>query len=85
MRYKCVKELCIPKCDGGGFEIPNTYGYVETGSIWEEEEDKTTSICGGEIHLECVSGTDDFGWIEISRLALTEAFVPLNENLGGTE
>lgn len=79
MRYKCVKELCIPKCDGDGFEIPNTYGYVETGSIWEE--DKTTSICGGEIHLECVSGTDDFGWIEISRLALTEAFVPLNDNL----
>ena len=52
MRYKCVKELCIPKCDGDGFEIPNKYGYVEPESVWGE--DKTVSICGGEIHLECV-------------------------------
>lgn len=76
MRYKCVKELCIPQCDGDGFEIPNKYGYVEPESVWEE--DKTASICGGEIHLECVSGSDDFGWIEISKTTLAEAFVPLN-------
>ena len=76
MKYKCVKELFIPDCDGGGFEIPNKYGYVEPESIWVEDE--TTNICGGEIHLECVNGSDDFGWIEISKATLAEAFVPLN-------
>ncbi len=33
MRYKCIKEMCIPKCDGDGFEILNEYGFVTVGSI----------------------------------------------------
>uniref|UniRef100_A0AAU8AZC7 Uncharacterized protein n=1 Tax=Dulem virus 35 TaxID=3145753 RepID=A0AAU8AZC7_9CAUD len=71
MKYKCIKELCIPKCDGDGFEIPNEYGYVEIGSIWEENN---SLVYGGEVHLERVTGKGEFEWIEISRETLSEAF-----------
>jgi len=72
MKYKCIKELWIPKCDNDGFEIPNECGYVKIGSIWEE--DNSFSTCGGEVHLEKVTGKSEFEWIEISRETLSEAF-----------
>lgn len=64
MRYKCIKEMCLPKCDGDGFEIPNEYGFVTVESIWERDD--RGSIIGGDIHLDSVDNNGEFGWIEIS-------------------
>lgn len=72
MRYKCVKEMCLPKYDDNGFEIPNEYGFVEVGSEWQQATG--TSVCGGEIHLDRVSGMRYPEWIEISRETLVESF-----------
>lgn len=72
MKYRCIKELCITKCDGNGFGIPNEYGYVEVGSEWQQ--DVGTSITGAEIHLDRINGEGDFTWIETSREELAEAF-----------
>lgn len=77
MKYKCVKEMCIPKCDGDGFEIPNEYGFVTVGSIWEK--DNRASIIGGDVHLESVENNGDFGWIEISADSLKENFVQIGD------
>lgn len=73
MRYKCIKEMCLPKCDGDGFEIPNEYGFVTVGSIWERDD--KTSFCGGDVHLDSLGGDSDFGWIEISLEGLEGNFV----------
>lgn len=78
MRYKCMKEMCLPKCDGDGFEIPNEYGFVTVGSIWEMDDG--TSVIGGDVHLESVNDNDEFGWIEISIDDLKENFVPEERN-----
>lgn len=72
MRYKCIKEMCLPKCDGDGFEIPNEYGFVTVGSIWEMDD--KASIIGGDVHLESVNDNDEFGWIEICVDNLKENF-----------
>lgn len=48
MKYKCIKEMCLPKCDGDGFEIPNEYGFVTIGSTWERDD--RGSIIGGDVH-----------------------------------
>lgn len=77
MKYKCIKEMCLPKCDGDGFEIPNKYGFVVVGSVWEK--DNRTSIIGGEIHLEAIVNSEDFGWIEISADDLKENFVQMQD------
>lgn len=75
MEYKCVKEMTLEIVDGDGFGIPNKYGHVPVGSIWYEED---TSIIGGEIHLECASGADGMGWIEITKEHLKEYFEQIN-------
>lgn len=72
MRYRCIKEMYIPTCDGDGLEIPNGYGFVMVGSIWEKR-DKV--INGGDVHLDALEG--GFEWIEISSADLHENFVPL--------
>ncbi len=72
MRYKCIKEMCLPMCDGDGFEIPNEYGFVEAGSEWQQTEG--ISFCGGEVHLDKIDGETDLSWIEISVETLAEAF-----------
>ncbi len=74
MRYKCIKEMCIPKCDGDGFEILNEYGFVAAGSIWERNDKR--NLIGGDVHLDSLND-DDFGWIEISFENLKENFVLL--------
>lgn len=77
MKYRCIKELWIPKCDDNGAEIPNEYGCVETGSEWQQ--DTQTSICGSEIHLDKISGQTSLEWIEISLETLAEAFEVMDE------
>lgn len=72
MRYKCIKEMCLPMCDGDGFEIPNEYGFVTVGSIWERDD--RGSIIGGDVHLDSVINNPDLGWIEISFENLKENF-----------
>ena len=72
MRYKCIKEMCLPKCDGDGFEIPNEYGIVTAGSIWERDD--RASIIGGDVHLELSDGNDEFCWIEITADDLKKNF-----------
>ena len=71
MKYRCIKELCVPKYDGDGFEIPNEFFYVEVGSEWQQ--DTRTNICGGDVHLDRIrEGHSE--WIEISLETLDEAF-----------
>lgn len=72
MRYRCIKEMYIPKVDDDGFEIPNTYGSVRAGSIWEKRD---KMIIGGDVHLDALEG--GFEWIEISSEDLHENFVSL--------
>lgn len=73
MKYKCIKEMCLHKCDGNGFEIPNEYGFVTVGSIWERDDN--ASIIGCNIHLDSINDNKNFGWIEISADDLKENFV----------
>ena len=73
MRYKCIKEMCLPKCDGDGFEVPNEYGFVTAGSTWEKDD--RGSIIGGDVHLDLLDDNSDFEWIEISFENLEENFV----------
>lgn len=73
MRYKCIKEMCLPKCDGDGFEIPNEYGFVIVGSIWERDD--RGSIISGDVHLDLLNDDSNLGWIVISFKDLEENFV----------
>ena len=73
MRYKCIKEMCPPKCDGDGFEIPNEYGFVTVGSIWERDDG--TSFIGSDVHLDSLNDDSDFGWLEMPFEDLEENFV----------
>ena len=73
MRYKCIKEMCLPKYDGEGFEIPNEYGFVTVGSIWERDDG--ISFIGGDVHLDSLNDDSNLGWIEISFEDLKENFV----------
>lgn len=75
MKYKCIKEMCLPKCDGDGFEIPNEYGFVTAGSVWERDD--SGSIIGGDVHLDSIDNNGEFGWIEISIDDFKENFVAI--------
>ncbi len=72
MRYKCIKEMCLPKRDGDGFEIPNEYGFVKVGSIWEREDRR--NLIGGDVHMDSLDDDSDFGWIEMPLDDLKENF-----------
>lgn len=76
MRYKCIKEMFLPKCDGDGFEIPNEYGSVIVGSIWEKDD--MTSIIGGDVHLDSIDDNGDLAWIELTADDLKENFVQVS-------
>lgn len=78
MRYKCIKEMCLPKCDGDGFEVPNEYEFVTVGSIWERDD--TGNMIGGDVHLDSIDNNGNFGWIEISVVDLKENFVLVEGN-----
>lgn len=72
MKYKCINEMCLPKCDGDGFEIPNEYGFVAAGSIWERNDEG--NLIGGDVHLDSLNDDSDLGWIEVSFENLKENF-----------
>lgn len=72
MRYKCIKEMCLPRCDGDGFEIPNQYGFVEIGSVWERYDRR--NLIGGDVHLDSLNDNSDFGWVETSFEEFGENF-----------
>lgn len=73
MKYKCIKEMCLPRCDGDGFEIPNEYGFVKVGSIWERND--MGNLIGGDVHLDSLDDNFDFGWIEMPIEDLEENFL----------
>ena len=72
MKYKCIKEMYLPKYDGDGFEIPNEYGFVTVGSIWERND--RGNLIGGDVHLDSLDDDSDFGWIEMPLDDLKENF-----------
>ncbi len=76
MKYQCIKEFEIQMCDDDCFLIENEFGYIPVGSIWEVSE---SNLLGGEVHLVCVSGCDDFGWIEITQEHFKENFIEIGE------
>ena len=55
------------------FEIPNEYGFVTVGSIWERND--RGNLIGGDVHLDSLDDDSDFGWIEMSFEDLKENFV----------
>lgn len=73
MRYKCIKEMRLPRCDGDGFDIPNEYGFVKVGSVWERND--RGNLIGGDVHLDSLDDNSDFGWIEIPLEELEENFL----------
>lgn len=73
MKYKCIKEMCLPRCDGDGFEIPNEYEFVKVGSIWERND--RGNLIGGDVHLDSLDDDSDFGWVEMPIEDLEENFV----------
>lgn len=73
MRYECIKEMRLPKCDGDGFEIPDEYGFVKVGSIWERND--RGNLIGGDVHLDSLDDDSDFGWVEMPIEDLEENFV----------
>lgn len=73
MKYKCIKEMLLPKCDGNGFEIPNKYGFVIVGSMWERNDD--SSIIGADVHLDSLDDDTSFDWLEITFEDLEKNFV----------
>lgn len=74
MRYKCVNALEIEQYDADCYQTGD-FCVVPEGSIWFEDD---VNLIGGEVHLECESGCDDVGWIEITRATLTECFETIN-------
>jgi hypothetical protein len=77
MRYKCIKEMWLPKYDGDRFEIPNEYGFVTVGSIWERDD--KGNLIGGDVHLNSLNDDSDLGWIEMPFEELKENFLLINE------
>ncbi len=70
MRYKCINAMEIEKYDENGFPTGN-FGVITEGSIWYEDD---VNMIGGEVHLECESGCEDVGWIEITQKDLEDCF-----------
>lgn len=77
MKYKCIKEMYLPICDGDGFSFDNDYGYIPVNSIWDIDD--VINVIGGEVHLEAVSGVDDYNWIEITKEDLFNNLEEINE------
>ena len=73
MRYKCVSEFDVEEYVDD-FHTGNFFSITE-GSIWCEND---VNLIGGEVHLECESGCEGVGWIEITRADLEECFEVIN-------
>lgn len=74
MRYKCISAMEIEKYDGN-CSPTGSFGVITEGSVWYEDD---VDMIGGEVHLECESGCEDAGWIEITRADLEECFEAIN-------
>lgn len=74
MRYKCIKDMEI-ELYGTDCCRTGSFGMVTEGSVWYEDD---VDMIGGEVHLECESGCEDTGWIEITRADLEECFEAIN-------
>lgn len=70
MRYKCIKDMEIELYDADCCRT-GSFGMVTEDSIWNEDN---SDMIGGEVHLECESGCECAGWIEITRADLEECF-----------
>ncbi len=55
------------------FEIPNEYGFVKVGSIWERDD--RGNLIGGDVHMDSLDDDSDFGWLEMPLEDLRENFV----------
>lgn len=73
MEYKCIKEFLIEKYDEDCFPTGKCE-LVPVESVWCVEE---SNMIGGEIHLNCVSGANGFGWIELAEEDLNKYFESL--------
>lgn len=70
MKYRCVKQIVLPKVDEDGFDIENESYIVEIDSIWHEAEGGYRMV-GGEVRLERHETLD---WIEITKDNLEGCF-----------
>lgn len=76
MKYKCINEFIVPRCDDDCFDIEGEYFHVLVGSLWELGDD---NMIGGEVHLDCVEGSNEFTWVEIPNEDFKENFVGVQE------
>lgn len=72
MRYKCIVEFVIQMCDDDCFMIDNDYRNIPIGSVWEVSD---SNLLGGEVHLDSISGCEDFGWIEVPKEIIENNFI----------
>lgn len=70
MKYRCVKQIVLPKVDKDGFSIENESYTTEIGSIWYDNEEDYRLV-GGEVRLELQGALE---WIEITKDDLEECF-----------
>ena len=70
MIYRCIENSLLSIYCENGFPAWE-FGIIPMDSIWYEDD---ISMIGGEVHLECESGCDDFGWIEITNEDLQRYF-----------
>lgn len=71
MIYRCTQDFTLPKYDEDYCEEIGEC-VVPKDSLWCEDD---SNILGADIHLECIDGCDDFGWIEISNDTFDRFFV----------
>ena len=69
-QYKCKKSFSVDKYDDDGFLIENNGVVIDKGKIYELD-DSSSTIIGGEIHLDAV---EDGSWLEITKEHLAEYF-----------
>lgn len=70
--YKCIKPFDVTAVDDDGFST-DKFVSVEKNSLWKLSESSST-IIGGECHLDCVDKNTKVSWIEIPREYLAETF-----------
>lgn len=68
MRYRCKESFAIDKYDEDGNLLENEQHVVEAGELYEIS---SSTIIGGEIHLDNVNKTS---WLELSKESLNGLF-----------
>ena len=75
MEYKCIKEMWLEKYGEECFPSGED-DCVPIGSTWLQDDE--SNLIGGEVHLDCLKGSDELGWIEITESDLKQYFEPVN-------